>query len=433
MRSLVLLLPLAALGLVAARADEPKKAVAKAPAKAVAKPTYANDVAPIVNRACVSCHQAGEVAPFSLTGYENALKWKDMVAGVTKTRQMPPWKAAPGYGEFQHENRLSDEEIQTLANWAATGAPRGDRKREPALPKPPIGGWTLGKPDLVFQGKAEYRLDAEGPDVYRNFVVRNPSSEALWVRAMDVHPSNKKIVHHVIVYVDGGHQGQKLSDATKDGQDGYVSSGGGVGFLPTGALGGWAPGLRPYETPQGQAMKVPAGADLVIQVHYHKSGKPEKDLTNVGLYLAKEPIEKEVRLAWIANFGIDIPPNDKAYAAHKEFTIRQDMTLHSLMPHMHLLGRSMRAKAVTPDGQEIPLIDVPNWDFNWQLNYALKRPLALPKGSKILVDAVYDNSTDNPSNPSNPPRRVGWGEETTDEMFLLIAAYTVDAEDLAKK
>ena len=167
---------------------------------------------------------------------------------------------------------------------------------------------------------------------------------------------------------------------------------------------------------------------MILQVHYHKSGKPETDTTQVGLYLAKEPIEREFRLAWIANPWISIPAGDKAYAAHQEITLPRDVTLHTVMPHMHLLGRSMKAKLVRPDGTVAPLIDVPDWDFNWQLVYALKEPLKAPAGSKVIVDATYDNSAGNPHNPTNPPRPVRWGEETTDEMFLLIASYTLDGE-----
>lgn len=421
MRSLLFLVPVAVAGFWSSQRA--------APVKALAKPTYSKDVAPIVNRACVACHQPGEVAPFSLVGYEAAKKWSGMMAQVTATKRMPPWKAQAGYGEFLHENRLSEAEIKTLVNWAAAGAPRGDKRLEPPTPKP-TGGWTLGHPDLIVKPKGIFKLGAEGPDVYRNFVIENPSSEPLWVRAMDVHPGNKKVVHHVIVFVDGHHQGRKLAATTTDGQEGYTSEGGGVGFAPTGALGGWAPGVRPLQTAAGNAFLLPANADLIVQVHYHKSGKPETDATQVGVYLAKEPIQKEVRLAWIMNWGIDIPPGERAYGAQQVYKVPTDVTLYSVMPHMHLLGRTMRARLVRPDGTESPLIFVPDWDFNWQLVYALKQPLKAPAGSKIVVEATYDNSTDNPHNPSSPPRRVRWGEETTDEMFLLIAAYTVDQENL---
>ena len=422
MRSALLLLaPLAAGFLVAV----PKGAK---PVEVPAKPTYAKEVAPILNRACVPCHQTGEVAPFSLAGYANAKKWSAMAAQVTRSGQMPPWKAAAGYGEFQHENRLTPDEIETLANWASTGTARGDRKLEPKPPKPPTGGWTLGRPDLTIQAKGPYHVGAEGKDVYRNYVVANPTEGDLWVRAMDVHPGNNKVVHHVLVYLDGMHMGRKLEAKATDGEPGYQSGGGGVGFLPTGVLGGWAPGSRPYEAPEGIAFRVPKGADMVVQVHYHKSGKPETDLTQVGLYTAKTPVRQEIRLALIPYLGLNIPPGEKAFTVKRTMTLPVDMTLRSVMPHMHMLGRTMRAKVVLPDGTERPVIFVPDWDFNWQLNYALKEPMRVPAGSKLEIEATYDNSSDNPRNPSNPPKRVRWGEETTDEMFLLIAGFTVDAE-----
>lgn len=422
MRPLLMLLPLAAVGLVAARGENPK------PARAPAKPTYAKDVAPIVNRACVSCHRSGEVAPFSLSGYDSAKKWSAMTAAVTKTKRMPPWKAEAGYGEFQHENRLTDVEIQTLANWAATGAPRGDKRIEPTPPAPVEGGWSLGKPDMILKSKGEYKLSADGEDVYRNFVIENPSDTEMWVKAADVHPGNKKVVHHVIVFTDAMHQGRKLAAKADDGQDGYKSEGGGVGFAPTGALCGWAPGSRPQVAPTGIAMRVPPKADLVMQVHYHKSGKPEIDATSVGLYFAKEPIEKELRLFWLLDPSLNIPAGEKAFRVSRTMTIPANATLYGAMPHMHLLGRTMRAKAVAPDGKEIPLIGVPDWDFNWQLMYAFKEPIKAPAGTKLVVEATYDNSVENPNNPNSPPKRVHWGEQTTDEMFLMVIGYTLDAE-----
>ena len=426
MRSALLLLPLGAAGFLGLRNDDPK------PTKAPAKPTYAKDVASILNRACVSCHQAGEVAPFSLAGYENAKKWSAMAATVTHSRQMPPWKARKGYGEFQGENTLSEGEIETLSNWAKVGAPRGDKRLEPLPPKPPVGGWTLGKPDHVLQAKGPFKLDAEGKDVYRNFVLSNPTGEDLWVRAMDVHPGNKKVVHHVLVYLDGAHTGQKLAAKTADGQDGYESSGGGVGFLPSGVLGGWAPGSRPYEAPEGMAFRVPAKSDLILQVHYHKTGKAETDRTQVGLYAAKGPVSKTIRLAFIPYLALNIPAGEKAHPVRVSFKVPADITLRSVMPHMHLLGRTMAAKVVLPDGTEKPVIDVPDWDFNWQSTYALKTPMRVPAGSTIQIDATYDNTAENLRNPNSPPKRVRWGEETTDEMFLMIAGYTVDGESKGK-
>jgi hypothetical protein len=397
--------------------------------KADAKPrkvSYATDVAPILNARCVNCHRPGEVAPFSLIGYDNAKKWSGMVAGVTAKGIMPPWKAVHGYGEFKDENRLTDAEKDTLKQWHEQGAPRGDKRKEPATPKFPQSEWPLGEPDLVLQPGKPFKLGAEGPDLYRNFVIRNDSTKPLWVNGLDIRPGNKKIVHHVITFLDASHSGQKLAEKLADGQEGYSSEGGGVGFLPSGSLGGWAPGITARHTPEGTAFLVPAGTDFVLQVHYHRSGKEEVDQTKVGLYLQKDPPEKQIDLHWLFNFSVNIAPGEKSYTLRREYTIPKDVTLYGVMPHMHLLGRSMKAWLELPDGTVKPLVYVDDWDFNWQLNYAFKEPIKAPKGTKEIVEAVYDNSADNPRQPNNPPRRVTWGEATTDEMFLLISAYAVD-------
>ncbi len=400
--------------------------VAPTPAKpkALKKVTYAADVASILNKNCVECHRPGEVAPFSLIGYDNAKKWSRMIAQVTTTRQMPPWKAVDGFGEFRDAKRLSASDLETLKAWDANGAPRGNAKDEPKV-SGFASEWALGTPDLVLQPSKPFNLPSEGTDLYRNFVIKNEFPEARWVKAMDVKPGNTKVVHHVIVYLDNQGMSQKLEAKNTDGQEGYTRFGG-VGFMPSGSLGGWAPGLRPHKTPDGTAFKVAPGATIVVQVHYHLSGKPETDQTRVGVYFAKEPIEKEVLLSWNFNFNIDIPAGEKNYRAEFNRTIPAPITVYAVMPHMHLLGKSMKAIATTPDGKVIPLVYIDDWDFNWQMNYVLKEPLHLPKGSKIHIDAVYDNSADNPRNPNSPPQEVTFGEMTKDEMFLMIAAYTVD-------
>ncbi|RYG32621.1 alkyl hydroperoxide reductase, partial [bacterium] len=284
--------------------------------------------------------------------------------------------------------------------------------------------WSLGEPDLVIQPTRDFKLEAEGEDVYRNFVIRNESKETRWVEAMDVKPGNKKVVHHVIVWLDGMNKAPKLEAAQNDGQEGYVSSGGGAGFLPSGSLGGWAPGLRARRVAPETAFKLAPGANMVVQVHYHKSGKPESDRTRVGLYFAKEKPQREMRLAWIANFMLDLPA-DKVTPTRAVQNFPTAATVYSVMPHMHLLGRKMKAWVEFPDGSTKPLVQVDDWDFNWQFNYTLKEPIKAPAGSKLIVEGEFDNSAANPRNPSNPPRRVRWGEETTDEMFLLVTSYTL--------
>lgn len=413
----------AALGLLGVGAMAAKSPV---PKPRPAKVTYAENVAPILNRSCVSCHRPNEVAPFSLIGYDNAKKWSKMISVVTEGQQMPPWKATHGYGDFQDENLLSKDEIQLLADWNAAGAPRGDAKKEPKTPSFPASEWSQGKPDLILSPSSDYKLAADGEDVYRNFILKADWKEPIWVKAMEVKPGNRKVVHHVIAFLDKQGRAQKLAAEEKDGQEGYTSSGGGVGFLPSGSLGGWAPGQTTRLAPQGTAFKVEPGEEIVLQVHYHKSGKEETDRTRIGLYLAKEPIIKEMDLNWIFNFQINIPPGDANHAERRVYTYPKDVTIYGAMPHMHLLGKQMKSWLEFPDGTTKPLVEIKKWDFNWQLTYAFKEPIKVPAGTKQIVEAVYDNSNDNVNNPNTPPRRVHFGEETSDEMFLLIVPYTVD-------
>lgn len=385
--------------------------------------TYAEHVAKILNKRCVECHRDGEVAPFSLTSYGQARKWAPMIVQVTQSRRMPPWKAVEGFGEFQGENRLSELELETLRRWAEGGAPRGDAKKEPPAPKFE-SEWPLGTPDLVLQPDREFKIGAEGDDIYRHYVLKTNFKETRYVKAMAVKPGNPKVVHHVIAFLD--ETGKSHARDGEGGQPGYTTTGGGPGFLPDGSYGGWAPGLRTQYTPDGVAFELKPGTTVVMQVHYHRSGKPETDRTRLGLYFAKEPTEKVMNLAWLANPFFRILPGKDDHRISFDFPIPEDVTVYSVMPHMHLLGKSMKAEARLPDGSTKPLIHVDNWDFNWQLNYMFKEPVKIPKGSKVHVEAVYDNSAKNPFNPNNPPKAITWGEQTTDEMFLLVAAYTLD-------
>ncbi len=391
---------------------------------------YAEHIAPILNKHCVECHRPNEVAPFSLIGYDNARKWSPMIKFTTGNRSMPPWKPVEGIGEFHGENRLSEKDVETVKRWHDAGAPRGDAKKEPKTPTFK-SEWTLGEPDLIVSSKAPYRIEADGADDYRMFVIKTNFPETKWVKAMDVRPGNKAVVHHVIAFLDTTGAAARLEEKNKDGKEGY-SSFGGTGFIPAGALGGWAPGLRPTMIPEGIAFEVKPGTTIVLQVHYHKTGKVEMDQTKLGLYFAKEPITQAMQLGWLMDFSLRIPAGAKEHKTTKTFTMPADVTLRALMPHMHLLGRSMKATVQYPDGSSEPLIFIDNWDFNWQMQYLLKEPKKLPKGSKLIVDAIYDNSDKNPRNPNNPPKDVRWGEETTDEMFLLVAAYTVDGQKIGK-
>ncbi len=396
------------------------------PAKA--KVNYADHVGKILNDHCVECHRPGEVAPFSLMGYENAKKWAPMIANVTKNRKMPPWKAVHGFGEFEDENRLSEAEVETLQRWNEAGGTSGDLKTAPKSPQF-SGEWALGEPDLVLMSK-EFTLDPEGADEYRNFVVyTNEGKDPMWVTGMDVRPGNTKIVHHVIAFIDGGDQAKRKESQAKDGKPGYATFGG-PGFVPVGSLGGWAPGLRPRKTGSDAAFKLPPGASVVTQIHYHRNGKTEKDRTKLGVYLAKSKPKKEVRLLWLANPLFKIPAGAKNHKVKLEYRAQTDITIYGAMPHMHLLGRSMKAEIRYADGTVKPLVFIDDWNFNWQMAYVLKQPIKLPAGSKIYVEGYYDNSAESPFQPLKTPRDITWGEETTDEMFLLVVPYTLDAESL---
>ncbi len=398
-------------------------------------PTYAHDVAPILRAKCESCHRAGEVAPFTLNDYKQAKAWSADIKRYTQNGQMPPWKPTPGYGEFKDvaAHTLSDKEKTILASWADNGTPMGKTAELPA-PGKFADGWQLGTPDIALQPEKEYHLSADGEDVYRNFIVKTNFPTDVWLRAIECRPGNRRVVHHVINYIDANHLTDKMEGQDKDGEPGFTASGGGPGFAATGFLGGWAPGNDPTDLPTGIGTVLPKGANLIIQVHYHKDGKPETDTTKIGLYFQHGTIEKLARSNFLINFGFKLPYGDDRKEVKASTFISEDSHLMTVMPHMHLLGREMKIWATLPDNTEKQLVWIKDWDFNWQMSYQLKEPVALPKGSRVHLVAYYDNSDKNPRNPNKAhPRDVTWGEQTTDEMCIAFLTYTKDAEKLAIK
>lgn len=385
--------------------------------------TFNKDVAPIVWKNCASCHRPGEVGPFSLLTYEDCAKRADFLAEISASRRMPPWKAEPDYGHFVDERRLSDAELATLAAWAQAGAPEGDAKD---LPPPPqfTEGWQLGEPDLVLEMPEEFTVPADGRDVYRCFVIPIPTTETRTVAAAEFRPGNRRVVHHAIMYLDANGEARKKDEA--DDAPGYTSFGG-PGILPTGGLGGWAPGAMTRKLPEGTGKLLRKGSDLVLQMHYHPSGKVEKDRSTVGIYYTKKPATTLVGGLALLNHKINIPAGEKSYqiGAQSE-PLPVPVNVLAVGPHMHLLGKSMKVYAEKPDGQIEPLVWIKDWDFNWQGAYGYAKPVRLPKGSVIKMEATYDNSSDNPNNPSEPPKPVRWGEQTTDEMCLLSVVVTTD-------
>jgi hypothetical protein len=409
-------------------------------------PTYHRDVAPILQKNCQECHRPGQVAPFSLLDYEQARKRADDIANVTEERTMPPWNASTTEGgPFRGARVLNDRERKTLAEWAEAGAPEGNPKDAPP-PKVWTSDWALGPPDLVLKVSEPYTLGAFGPDEYRVFVIPSGLTEGRWIAGADFKPGSTKVVHHILAAYDITGNARKLDAADKG--PGYATSGGGYGrlpggipFMPSGQLWGWAPGRRPYLSPEGTARALPAGADVLLQLHFHKSGKPDMDATTVGLYFAKGPVDKRIHTAFvlpprrgfIGRPALRIPAGEPRHEVKGDLTIGEDSHLLAVFPHMHLLGRDFLLTAVRPDGSRRTLIRIDDWDFNWQNPYEFLTQVALPKGTRVEMVAHFDNSAGNIRNPSKPPIEVEWGEETTDEMCLAFLQLTRDAEHLKNR
>jgi peroxiredoxin len=394
--------------------------------------TYYRDVLPILQNNCQSCHRPGEVGPFSLMTYKQAVKWASDIKEYTKTRQMPPWKIVEGV-TFHNERKLSDKEIATLAAWADGGTPEGDAKDAPKA-KPFVDGWLRGQPDLVLQAKEDFVIGPGGRDIFRCFVLPTGLTEDKYVVALEVKPGNPRVVHHTLNFADTTGQARKLeaqaqekekdrTDKDYDRGPGYSMSMG-VGFLPRAGLGGWAPGQLGYSMPEGYGWVLPKGSDVVVQVHYHRDGRVEKDRTQIGLYFAKKSEGmKPFKGGVIPGQFVFIPAGDAHYKVRGSATAVQDCTLYSIMPHMHLVGRQIKVTLKPADGAAKTLLAIADWDYNWQETYFLKEPLKLKTGDTLEVEAVYDNSSKNPNNPNNPPRIVTLGEQTTNEMcFVFLGA-----------
>lgn len=422
MRARILLPLLIALPLLAAK----HRAVTHpSPAPAPAGPTFSNEVVRIFQQHCQTCHHEGDIAPFSLVTYAEAKPHAAMIRFMTQTRQMPPWKPAAGCGEFQDERRLSENEIATIARWVENGAPEGNRAD---LPQPLdfSSGWALGPPDLVLSN-AEAFTPNKGVDTYRCFTIPTNMISGAHVVASDFHPGDRGTVHHVLSFIDTTGASAALDEA--DPGPGYTCFGG-PGFALTGTLGGWAPGARPLELPPDTGFPLAANSRVVLQVHYHPHGdhEPTPDRTEIGIYFARSTPSKPMNVVPIINTTFTIPPNDPNYRVDAELPIRVPVPLKLwfIAPHMHLLGRKMKVELTPPNGTPQCLIDIQDWDFNWQGAYRYATPIDVPAGSKLALTAYYDNSSANPRNPNDPPKPVSWGEATTDEMCIAFVGVTIE-------
>src|SRR5579871_1072169 len=373
--------------------------------------TYTGQVAAILNRRCVECHQPGQIAPMSLTSWQSASAWAGSIEEAVKDNRMPPWHAGPGFGPFSNDRRLTAEERRTLLSWIEEGCVRGEG--QPPKGREFVDGWTIGKPDVVLEMDRSHDVPAKAgrsgiPYLY--FTAETKFDEDKWIQAAQVRPGAREVVHHVIVYV------LKPGERRVGGEDGI-----GNGFLVS-----FTPGDKPLLCPPGFAKKIAKGSRLVFQMHYTPNGRAMTDRTSVGLVFAKEPAQ-EVKTRAIATRRLAIPPGDDNYRVESSTTFHDNARLLSLSPHMHLRGKDFEFRAVFPDGKKQTLLSVLHFDFNWQTVYRLATPLDLPAGTRIECTAHFDNSEKNLNNP-DPAKRVTWGDQTWEEMMIGFVDYVPQGE-----
>ena len=389
--------------------------------------TFNQEISRLLQQHCQECHRPGGGGPFELVQYEHVYRRRDKILAAMEKRSMPPWKALQGYGEFIGERRLSAAEIAMVARWVADGAPQGDPRDLPP-PRQWSSGPLGGKPDLVLRPDQPFTVPARSGDIYRCFSVATSFPEDRYFTAADVVPGNSKIVHHVLAMVD--RSGLSASIPSRDGAYGYPCFGG-PGVRIDGYLGGWAPGARPWDLPEGVGMLLPKGARIVFQLHYHNQRlTAETDHTELWLRAASGPVQKRLHFMRVGQFRLTIPAGAPRHEIEAGSFVHQPMQLIAIHPHMHLLGREMKVWARMKDESTQPLIHIDDWDFHWQGFYFYRKPVALPVGSWIELTAAWDNSEQNPRNPNKPPREVSWGEKTTDEMGHAAILYTIDNEQL---
>jgi len=384
--------------------------------------TFNNQVVRIFQQHCQTCHRPGNIAPFSLLTYAEVRTRVTLIRRAVESREMPPWKPVNAPGTFEGERLLSAEEIDTIVKWADAGAPEGAANDLPASVSFP-DTWNAGQPDMVLHPPDAYQLQADSADIYRCFSLPTNSTSDLYVRGYEIIPGNRSVVHHVLLFTD--ENGESLALDNADPEPGY-SCFGGAGFtLGIGGLGGWAPGASPQMFPLGTGIRIAKGSRIVMQVHYSTldaaaSGAPlTPDRTSLGLYLSPVPLTR-ITIFPLVNLFFSIPPGASNHEVRAGYEIPVDVELVSIAPHMHLLGRDTTVTARFPNGQTRNLIEIDDWDFHWQGNYTYREPVVLPARTRLELVVHYDNSTNNPRNPTNPPVSVGWGERTVDEMCLAF-------------
>jgi len=391
--------------------------------------TFADNVAEILYDNCTTCHRPGEIGPFPLTSYEEAASFANMIKFVTEIKYMPPWPPDPSYSHFLGERGLTDDEIQKLAQWADDGAPRGNPNNEPAPPTFPTGS-QLGTPDLVLSFDESYLHKGNNADDYRVFVLPTGLAEDKIVKSIELRPGNRRIVHHALISYDLSGRAQLLDNATPE--YGYQSFGGfgdGLEDAFTRQFPGYVPGQRPSFFPQGLGQVLPAGSDILIQIHYAPIAADESDSTSINIFFADEDevVDRMVQNAIITPFTSSNPhllnlPANQIKNEYHYLNIPVSVSVLAIWPHMHLLGKDWLVYSVHGN-DTTQLVKIDDWDFNWQGAYDFTGFQVIPAGSRIHAYATYDNTVNNPLNPNDPPARVTWGERTTDEMFYLPISY----------
>ena len=364
--------------------------------------TYAKDIARIIQTRCHECHREGMVAPFALMDYDDVTEWSAMIKEVVSQRRMPPWHADPRYGHFSNNRYMPQEEVDQLISWIDSGMPFGDKKNLPPAPEY-AEGWVIDEPDVVFQLPEEVTVPAEGVVPYQYYTVPTDFKEDVWIEQAEARPGNRAVVHHIIMFI----------------RDPKKAGGRGEGRIGDNFVTGTAPGDPPTVLPPGVAIKIPAGSELVFQMHYTPTGKEEKDRSEVGLvfYKGSGPPKRIAHTKGIMNVRFSIPPGDANHRVESSFTFNQDALLLNFMPHMHLRGKDFLYEAKYPDGTEEILLSVPAYDFNWQNKYVVAEQKLLPAGTTIHCVAHFDNSAQNPANP-DPKETVRWGDQTWEEMMI---------------
>jgi hypothetical protein len=387
-------------------------------------PTWSSDIACIIHNNCSRCHYQGGVAPISLNNYHEVFTYRYAVRAAIRSGHMPPWPPDPNYQTYVEQRVLSESEKALIEAWIDTGAPAGDIH---SAPTPPIflSSDIIAKPDLRVE-LPSYVSKARFSDEYRCFVVPTDQARDVFITGMEIVPGNPALVHHVLVFADP--TDQPLRNEARDPEPGYTCFGG-VGSPSAQLLGGWAPGQGPSFYPTGMGVRLPKGANLVVQVHYPRGTEGLRDDTKINFLLDDSPNTREVVVSAALNHfnmvnGPLFIPANTVRTFRQRITIPQDVTALSVLPHMHLIGRSIKVWGLTPLGDTLRIVDIPQWHFHWQGSYTFLQPVKAPRGTVLQAEAVYDNTVNNPFNPSNPPRDVRVGEATTDEMMLVFFAFT---------